>query len=810
MMAADICTSSTEELASRIRFFNRPALVLPNGFDLETFCTSASAVRKWKSDNAEPDVIRLGYAGGSPTHQRDFAAAASALARVLRESPRCRLVLFRDPHSSKRLVDLEEFPEFSGIEKQVEWRDAVPLQRLPQELARFDINLAPLEFGNPYCEAKSELKFFEAALVRVPTIASSSGPFRRAIKNAETGYLAETEEQWYSALRSLIDSPELRRRLGHASHLSALWHFGPLRRADLMLSAVPQLLGRNPEATRSFALEINRPIRAGLLTVQLPRNEIVFSFDQSKPAEVSVVIPLYNYAQFIEEALDSVRAQTLSPLDLIIVDDCSADDSLALALKWSSENKKRFNRILILRNDVNSGLALARNAGFDAAATPFILPLDADNRLLPECCSTCLEVLRRTSAAFAYPSLRKFGAETQVSGKESFDPARFIAGNFIDAMSLIRKEAWAAVGGFGQFRVMGWEDYDFWCRLVERGLWGIQVGDLPLAEYRVHAKSMLKTTTLAERNRLSLFAEFESRHPWLNIIFPDRPRPSKNLGVHSSRLLLLLPILRCPETGESLQIGPDGNLITGTGSRSWPVISDRPNLFPGLQPQIMPQEHVSNPLPENALEIIAEAQNGLVLNLSAGGTSKRFDNVIEAEAAIFRHTDVVADAHHLPFVDSVFDAVIVMNAFEHYRDPKTAAKELFRVLKPGGKLLVQTAFLQPLHEKPFHFYNATRYGLEEWFKDFETDQLRVSPNFSPGFSISWLASECDSALRRDISPGIADVFLKTTIQKIVSFWREAENARNGDPVWSAFQRLPQQSQEVIAAGFEYLGRRPIN
>ena len=273
------------------------------------------------------------------------------------------------------------------------------------------------------------------------------------------------------------------------------------------------------------------------------------------------------------------------------------------------------------------------------------------------------------------------------------------------------------------------------------------------------------------------------------------------------RLEKLLPILRCPETGKALEMA-DGTLRTVDGVRRWTLVSGRPNMFPGLDaPEIISETHLSNPLPDNALGIIEEAKGGLVLNLSAGGTAKRFDNVVEAEAAVFRHTDLLADSHCLPFADRTFDAVLVLNAFEHYREPKQVARELFRVLRPGGKVLIRTAFLQPLHEKPWHFYNCTRYGLEEWFKEFETEQLHVSENFSPGHSISWIASECEAALRRDGSSGAADAFMKSSMERFIALWRNAE-ARETDELWSALGALPQDIQETIAAGFEYVGRRP--
>jgi glycosyltransferase involved in cell wall biosynthesis len=179
------------------------------------------------------------------------------------------------------------------------------------------------------------------------------------------------------------------------------------------------------------------------------------------------------------------------------------------------QNEARFNRIMVLRNLVNSGLGFTRNVGFAAAETPWVLPLDADNRLRPNCIATCLRALKASGAAFAYPAIQQFGTTDVLMNTEHYRAARLAGGNFIDAMALVAKSAWAAVGGYDHVQ-FGWEDYDFWCRIAEAGLWGERV-DQVLADYRVHGRSMLRTTTEVERNKRRLIADMQQRHPWLNV-----------------------------------------------------------------------------------------------------------------------------------------------------------------------------------------------------------------------------------------------------------------------------------------------------
>ena len=517
LLAADFCTCTTDELATRIRTLDKPTYVIPNGFDAKTHAMSRLATRN-RSLNEPDGLIRIGYAAGTRTHQRDLATAANALARVLSDNPQCRLVLFQDRTRMTPMLDLEEFPSLCAQAERIEWRDSVLISDLPNELARFDINLAPLEVGNPFSEAKSELKYFEAALVGVCTVASPTGPMRSAIRDGETGILAGTEEEWHAAIQSLVRDGALRRKLGHHAYLDVLYRYGPYRRAELVRSFLQHISG-GADAARAFEFELCRSDTKPRGDIDIPASDLVFSTDLLGEADVTVVIPLHNYEAYVTEALDSVKAQTVEKLDLVIVDDASTDNSLNVALSWVERETARFNRIQVYRNTANFGLARTRNVGFDAAETPFVVPLDADNRLLPEFCSRMLDATRGSLAAFAYPRIQCFGMFDHVIGTDAFSPLRFASGNYIDAMALIAKWAWAAAGGYAHIEY-GWEDYDFWCSFVENGLWGTHVPEI-LAEYRMHGSSMLRTTTDIPENKRRLMKALSERHRWLSLIYRD-------------------------------------------------------------------------------------------------------------------------------------------------------------------------------------------------------------------------------------------------------------------------------------------------
>ncbi len=238
-----------------------------------------------------------------------------------------------------------------------------------------------------------------------------------------------------------------------------------------------------------------------------------------RPPLVTVTVSLFNYEKHVPACLDSVAAQTLGPIELIVVDDCSTDGSPRVVTYWLEENGPRFTRYRLLRHPQNRGLARARNTAFAHAAAPFVFVLDADNILYPPCLERLYTALQGSDASFAYCYLETFGEQAGLGNVKPWNPSWFAENNQIDAMVLLRKSVWEQVGGYStDMPVMGWEDFDMWFKVARIRGWGIHVQEI-LTRYRVHSTSMLRAVTNPHAD--VLWAHLRSKYPEF---FPEAPK----------------------------------------------------------------------------------------------------------------------------------------------------------------------------------------------------------------------------------------------------------------------------------------------
>ncbi|UCC67974.1 MAG: glycosyltransferase [Armatimonadota bacterium] len=225
--------AATEKLAEQVRTRGKPVRVVRNVLSRELLALS----RATREEARVRGDVRLGYLSGSPTHDRDLAAIGPALARVLALHPDVLLVL---------IGPVDAPPELEPFRGRVIRLQAVPWRDLPSLMADIDINLAPLELENPFCQCKSELKYFEAAAVGIPTVATPTSPFEDAIAQGVNGYLARTADDWVDALDELIRRPDHRREMGQAAQRDAESRYAPETGAEELVLALKEFLPGNP------------------------------------------------------------------------------------------------------------------------------------------------------------------------------------------------------------------------------------------------------------------------------------------------------------------------------------------------------------------------------------------------------------------------------------------------------------------------------------------------------------------------------------------------------------------------------------
>lgn len=224
--------------------------------------------------------------------------------------------------------------------------------------------------------------------------------------------------------------------------------------------------------------------------------------------EVSIVTPVYNSEDFLEDMLGSVLRQTFSDWELLVVDDCSKDDSLEIVKKYV----RRDSRIKLIQLERNSGAAVARNSAIQAARGRFIAFLDSDDMWLPNKLELHLEFIKSRKAALSYTGYEKITEQGERTGSFVFSEKKLtycdlLKSNKIGCLTVVYDTS--VLGKVYMPLIRKRQDYALWLDILKKvpcaeGL------DKPLSLYRQRSGSISSNKLEMIRYHWFLFREIEN------------------------------------------------------------------------------------------------------------------------------------------------------------------------------------------------------------------------------------------------------------------------------------------------------------
>ncbi len=245
MDLCDYCIVSTDALSRILSGINKKAFVLRNGLSDELIKISKDALKNKLPDT---DIIKIGYFSGTATHDRDFLEASDALIYVLENCRNVKLIVGGHLKLDKR------FDVFIDNGK-VEFLPYVHWRYLPYNLVKAHINLVPLE-QNIFNDAKSELKYFESAILQIPTIATPVESYKYAIRHGINGFLASSTEEWIECLEKLIKDRTLLKEMGANCYDHAISNYSPRAMSKKTVSVYKEIIELHLSSLDSTNLKI--------------------------------------------------------------------------------------------------------------------------------------------------------------------------------------------------------------------------------------------------------------------------------------------------------------------------------------------------------------------------------------------------------------------------------------------------------------------------------------------------------------------------------------------------------------------------
>ncbi len=339
---------------------------------------------------------------------------------------------------------------------------------------------------------------YDALAMELPVVAPALAGIHELMGDVG-GTLVERRDRaadYAEALEPLIRSRERRREIGREGRDMVKRRFSVQEMAAHHGELYERLLADHP----SSAVETEAP------AIGRPR----FS---SRPARgtprVSVVTPCFNHGRVLRECVASIRAQTYPDIELIVVDDCSTDaDTNSYLRELDSDDT-----VELVRMRRNRGPSAARNRGIGRATGRYVLPVDADNLLLPDAIERLVTQLQGAGehVGFIYQNCQYFGNREDYFEPPVYNPWLLARQNYIDTCALLDREVFDLGFAYAEDIVFGHEDWDFFLQLAVGGVHGEPARGKTL----LYRKEGFTRSDLVEWTGSTFNADLAARHPTL-------------------------------------------------------------------------------------------------------------------------------------------------------------------------------------------------------------------------------------------------------------------------------------------------------
>ncbi len=264
----------------------------------------------------------------------------------------------------------------------------------------------------------------------------------------------------------------------------------------------------------------------------------------------------------------------------------------------------------------------------------------------------------------------------------------------------------------------------------------------------------------------------------------------------------ILPLLKCIVCRRSkLEIEED-TVHCRNCRATYPIHNDIPIMMVNYPKafEYTPSVVVENSYPQQWIDIIDNAGGKPVLDMGSGNNPDTISNLVKLEIFALPNVDVVGYGEDLPFKDDMFQTVFSGAVIEHVKDPIEVVKNIHRVVKDSGEVHIETAFLQPVHAYPDHYYNMTKSGLEHLCSEFELIDSGVKPHQKPTFTLHWILNSWQEKL----VDGEKESFLNAKVKDILAEYGVDPFSKK----WS--ENFSKTDTEELACGVYFHGKKRIS